>query len=141
MNCRQQDPAMHPAAPPAARCSRRLANSLRHSGLTHGPAALELLQRQDARLAPRLEATKASTLLLAYARRRLLLAEFHTDYAARLRATIAELIANLRTVGAQPVEVLDIRWQRQRCFLVFRLGDDGPVLGCLPYATPPQPLQ
>lgn len=126
-----------PAPQDAARRHQRLARGLRHSGLTEAAAAAATLDRSGARVTVRIEAQRASALLLAYARRRLVLASFHSQYAARLRRAIAELIANLRLVEAQPVDILDIHCRRQRSFLVLRLGADGPVLGCLPYAGRP----
>ena len=130
--------SVNPGPAPQDRTSRqqRLARSLRHSGLAEAPAAAAVLERSSVQLTVRAEARKASALLLAYARRRLVLASFQSPYAARLRRAIAELIVNLRPVGAQAVDILDIHCRRRRCFLVFRLGADGPALGCLPYAGP-----
>lgn len=118
-----------------------LADSLRACGLGEAAAALRTLEFPGARIVVRARSQKASALILAYARRRLLLASFHSPYVARLRRAIGELTAGLRPFGAQPVELLDIRCGRRRCFLVFRLGGGGPLLGCLPYAGEPPPSQ
>lgn len=125
----------------AAGSDQELARGLRLCGLGEAPAALRVLDLPGARITVRARSRKASALILAYARRRLLLATFQSAYIARLRRAIAELTAGLRPIGAQPVDILDIRCCRRRCFLVFRLGGDGPLLGCLPYAGWHPPLQ
>jgi uncharacterized protein with von Willebrand factor type A (vWA) domain len=128
------DVSATPAPQDLAGRTQPLARSLRHSGLAEAPAAAAMLDRSGVQLIVKAQAHKASALLLAYARRRLVLASFHSQYAARLRRAIGELIANLRPVGTLPVDILDVHFRRHRCFLLFRLGADGPVLGCLPYA-------
>jgi hypothetical protein len=112
---------------------QEIVDGLERSGLNEAAAAIAALTVKGAAAIPRAAGLKAWALLLAYARRRLFLASFRTEAAVRLRQAIAELVENLRPLGGQTVDILDVGRGEQMYFLLFRLSRQGPIVGCLPH--------
>lgn len=115
------------------RAAVELVDALESTLLCEAPRAAAALVSMNAEVVPRAASRKAWALAGAYARRRLLLSPFRAQPAIRLHRAISELVTNLKPLGPEDIDIVDIGKDGEMYFLVFRVSQNGSVIGCLPH--------